>query len=251
MKHSTLLLATALHTTATNAWTFTWRTSSGDATTESGTGPSTCISVNHAKGQIFAADGEGEENINMLLFSNEDCDGEPAGMATESFVKEASLDLKGFQVVDLDGGDGDGDEEGDEDDLDQTVTLPTVPATTTLPTTSTESEGDDDDQTFTLPTEPATSTNGTTSAEPTTTSDDNSTESPAPTETSSETESETDSGSEPSPTETDSGSGSETGSGEEDPAPTDAASSLGFSKSGIAGVVVCGLVGGLVVDALF
>ncbi|KAL4967500.1 uncharacterized protein BDV14DRAFT_169363 [Aspergillus stella-maris] len=243
MKHSTILFL-ALHATATNAWTFTWRTSSGSATTESGTGPSSCIAVNHAKGQIFAADGEGEENINMLLFSNDECDGEPAGMATENFVKEASLDLKGFQVVRVDGGDGD----EEEDDLDQTVTLPTVPATTTLPATSTSTGSEDeDDQTFTLPTEPAT----TTSAESTTTSDDtsSSTESPTATETESETDSETDSGSEPSPTETD--SESETESGEEDPAPTDAGSSLGFSKSGIAGVVVCALVGGWAVDALF
>ncbi|KAL4955767.1 hypothetical protein BDW69DRAFT_109481 [Aspergillus filifer] len=242
MKHSALLLVAL---PVTNAWTFTWRTSSGSATTESGTGPSDCIVVNHAKGQIFAADGEGEDNINMLLFSNERCDGEPAGMATENFVKEASVDLKGFQVVSLDDGDEDGEEDHDNDDLDQTVTLPTVPATTTSPATSTGSE--DDDQTFTLPTEPATSSNGTTSAEATTTSEDadSSTVSPTPTESGSETGSD----SEPSPTPTD--SGTETGSGEEDPAPTDAASSLGFSKSGIASVVIFGLVGGWAADLLF
>ncbi|KAL4939114.1 hypothetical protein BDV06DRAFT_199496 [Aspergillus oleicola] len=243
MKTSTLFLATL---PAVNAWTFTWRTSTGDATTERGSGPSECIAVNHAKSQIFAADGQGEDGINMLLFSNDECEGEPAGMATENFVKESSVDLKGFQVVSLEGGNDDEDSEGDEDD--QTVTLPTVPATTTLPSTST---GDEDDETFTLPTEPATTSDGEMSTTTDSSETRTTTESPTPTETATNTESETDSTTEPTPTETDSESETETGSGEEEPTPTGAASRFGFSRHGFIGVVVCGLVEGWAVDVLF
>ncbi|KAL2862211.1 uncharacterized protein BJX67DRAFT_310451 [Aspergillus lucknowensis] len=92
---------------ATYAWTFTWRNADGDEHTERGRGPSDCIKVNHAKGELFVLDGQGEKNINMLLFTNDECSGEPAGSASESFTRESSVAIKGFQVVPLDGGDDD------------------------------------------------------------------------------------------------------------------------------------------------
>ncbi|KAL4898896.1 hypothetical protein BDW74DRAFT_120774 [Aspergillus multicolor] len=234
MKSTIVLLSLSTFPLA-SAWTFTWRDNEGTASTETGTGPSSCIVVDHAKGQLFVLDGEGEANINMLLFSNDECTGEPAGMATESFAKESSVDLKGFQVVEYEAS---GSTTTTSDDLDGTVTLPTVSATSsddlggtvTLPTvpattgsngTSTE---DDGDQTVTLPTVPATTTSP--EAEPTSTSDDDS-----ETETTT-TGSEETSSTEPTPTE------SESAGGEEEPTPTGASSRLVFSPAGLAGMVL-------------
>jgi hypothetical protein len=50
---------------------------------------------------MFKIDSQGEKGINMLLFTNNKCDGKPSGMATEIFSKAASQDLLGFQVVAL------------------------------------------------------------------------------------------------------------------------------------------------------
>ncbi|RDW61763.1 uncharacterized protein DSM5745_10435 [Aspergillus mulundensis] len=214
------------------AWTFTWRDSTGSASTESGTGPSACIPVNHAKGQLFVADGEGEAGINMLLFSNDQCSGEPAGMATESFAKESSVDLKGFQVVEYEApGSSTATTTTGSDDLDGTVTLPTVPATTgngngTVTATSTD---DDGDQTVTLPTVPATTTDGTSEAEPTSTAGGDGTETDSATTT---TGSDETSSTEPAPTDSDSAGG------EEEPTPTGASSRLVFSPAGLAGIVL-------------
>ncbi|KAL4925703.1 uncharacterized protein BDV17DRAFT_271618 [Aspergillus undulatus] len=252
MKSTPLLALTPL-LPLSHAWTFTWRDSNGDASTERGRGPSECIVVDHAQGQLFVLDGQGEEGINMLLFSNDKCDGEPAGMATVDFTKESSVDIKGFQVVSS----GDetvsstSDEEedststnatatatGSDDEADQTFTLPTEPATTNATATATTTATDEDDQTVTLPTEP-----------PTTTTDESTTATPTP---SGDDESETTT--EPTPTDTDSDSDSgseETGTGEEDPAPTDAASSLVLSRSGLVGVAVGVVVGGWAAGMLF
>ncbi|KAL4983836.1 hypothetical protein BDW68DRAFT_181233 [Aspergillus falconensis] len=214
------------------AWTFTWRDSSGKVSTEKGTGPSDCIAVNHAKGQLFVLDGEGEENINMLLFTNDECEGEPAGKATVSFTKEASVDLKGFQVVEYgSSGSGSGNATttkttttGSEED--GTVTLPTVSATSTS-TSADDEDGDEDedDGTVTLPTVPATTTNGTSTAEPTTT-----------------TATETGSDSETSSTEP---SSTQSAGGEEEPTPTGASSTLvPFSLAGLIAVGLGVVAGG-------
>ncbi|KAL4808647.1 hypothetical protein BDV18DRAFT_132842 [Aspergillus unguis] len=216
------------------SWTFTWRTSSGDENTEHGTGPSKCISVNHAKGQEFELDGEGEENINMLLFDNSDCEGDPAGMATVSFKKESSVDIKGFQVVSLD---GDGEEETSTSttttsDLNQTVTLPTVPATTNGTATSISagsSTGSSTDET----------------QSPTSTPDE--TLSPTPTATETDTETETKSPTSSTETSSDSGNPTDpTAGSSDDPAPTGGSVMLGVS--GLTGAVIAG---GWVVDLLF
>ncbi|KAL4977207.1 hypothetical protein BDW66DRAFT_40670 [Aspergillus desertorum] len=220
------------------AWTFTWRDSSGKVSTEKGTGPSDCIVVDHAKGQLFVLDGQGEQNINMLLFENDECEGEPAGMATESFAKEASVDLKGFQVVEFSSGSGSGGNATTTtttaNEEDGTVTLPTVSATSTSTSTDDGSEGEegDEDGTVTLPTVSATTTttNGTSTAEPTTTT----TTPTTTTETGSDSES---SSAEPT--------SSESAGGEEEPTPTGASSrlvplSLAGLVAGCLGVVAGG-----------
>ncbi|KAL4756476.1 uncharacterized protein BDW70DRAFT_144854 [Aspergillus foveolatus] len=212
------------------AWEFTWRDSSGKATTEEGTGPSECIVIDHAKGQLFVMDGEGEKNINMLLFKNDKCEGEPAGMATESFAKEASVDLKGFQVVEYGSSEsGSGNATTTEtttgSDADGTVTLPTVSSTST----STSTDDEDEDGTVTLPTVSATTTATTTdessTAEPTTTT---ATESGSDSETSS---------TEPTSTES--------AGAEEEPTPTGASSRLApISLAGLAAVILGAVAGG-------
>ncbi|KAL4734209.1 hypothetical protein BDV11DRAFT_64353 [Aspergillus similis] len=212
------------------AWKFTWRDSSGKATTEEGTGPSRCIVIDHAKGQLFVMDGEGEENINMLLFTNDKCEGEPAGMATESYAKEASVDLKGFQVVEYGSSEtGSGNATTTNtttgSDADGTVTLPTVSET------STSTSMDDEDGTVTLPTVPATTTattmtNESSTGEPTTT---------AAAETGSDSET---SSTEPTSTES--------AGAEEEPSPTGASSRLTpVSLAGLAALVLGTVAGNL------
>ncbi|KAL4914882.1 hypothetical protein BDW62DRAFT_136235 [Aspergillus aurantiobrunneus] len=206
MKSSILTLLPVLP--ATYAWTFTWRNAAGDATTERGSGPSECVVVDHAEGQLFEMDGEGEENINMLLFTNDECAGEPSGMATVEYTREASSDLRGFQVVST--------LEDDE--------------------TTTSATADETDETFTLPTEAP--TNGTSSAAPTTTGTETATGtiSDEPTETPSPTETDSDAGASATPDPTND-------SGEDEPAPTDASAKLVLSRTGLAGVVVAVLAG--------
>ncbi|KAL4768619.1 hypothetical protein BDW60DRAFT_117495 [Aspergillus nidulans var. acristatus] len=232
MKPTLALLSLSVLPLST-AWEFTWRDSSGKATTEEGTGPSECIAIDHAKGQLFVMDGEGEENINMLLFKNDKCEGEPAGMATESYAKEASVDLKGFQVVEYgSSGSGSGNatttKSTTASDADGTVTLPTVSATSTSTSTDDE-DGDDEDGTVTLPTvsatTTATTTDGSSTAEPTTTT---ATESGSDSETSS---------TEPTSTES--------AGAEEEPTPTGASSRLApISLAGLAAVVLGAVAGG-------
>ncbi|KAA8642875.1 hypothetical protein EYZ11_007799 [Aspergillus tanneri] len=84
------------------AWKFTWRDADGNQSVASGEGPHACIKVDHAKGQVFDMSGEGEKGINMLMFTTSDCSGRPSGMATQSFTKKASVDIKGFKVVKYD-----------------------------------------------------------------------------------------------------------------------------------------------------
>ncbi|KAL6235244.1 hypothetical protein BDW75DRAFT_240299 [Aspergillus navahoensis] len=211
MKPTIVLLSLSALPLST-AWKFTWRDSSGKTSTEKGTGPSECIAVNHAKGQLFVLDGEGEENINMLLFSNDECEGEPAGKATVSFAKEASVDLKGFQVVEYrSSGSANGNATTTASVEDGTVTLPTVSATST--------STDDEDGTVTLPTVPATTTNGTSTVEPTTTT---------ATETGSDSQTPS---TEPTSTES--------AGGEEEPTPTGASSRL--VPLSLAGLIAVGL----------
>ncbi|OGM48885.1 hypothetical protein ABOM_003184 [Aspergillus bombycis] len=83
---------------STGAWEFTWKDASNTTHVESGDGPSECITVNHEKGMVFAIDGQGEKNINMLLYGTDDCSDKPLGQATERFSKPSSVDIHGFQV---------------------------------------------------------------------------------------------------------------------------------------------------------
>ncbi|KAL4862905.1 hypothetical protein BDV12DRAFT_178227 [Aspergillus spectabilis] len=221
---------------AVSAWTCTWRNADGESTTEEGRGPSECIVIDHAQGQLFELDGENEPNINMLLFTNDECAGDPAGQATESFAKEASVDLLGFQVVEYGSsgntttsGTATATETGTATDDEGTLTLPTVT---------------DDEGTFTLPT--VSQTNGTTTATPTSTTETeaetDSTETPDVTETSTSTVTE--------PTSTDSPP-TATDSEEPEATPTDAASNLVLSRTGLVGVAM-GLVAGVwALDLLF
>ncbi|KAL4877106.1 hypothetical protein BJY04DRAFT_198981 [Aspergillus karnatakaensis] len=245
---STLLSVIPLVSTTT-AWTFTWRDASGQATTESGSGPSSCIVVDHAQGELFELDGQGEENINMLLFTNDECSGDPAGQATEDFTREASVDLLGFQVVEFGAADEDttsGTATATETETDEgTFTLPTVTETST----ETETATDDDDGTVTLPTVTETSTSTGTDDE-----DDETFTLPTVTETTStETETEVTETETSSVTDTSSTDPPATATDSEEPdaTPTDAASSLVLTRTGLVGVAMCFVAGGWALDFLF
>ncbi|EAW20792.1 uncharacterized protein NFIA_113220 [Aspergillus fischeri NRRL 181] len=102
MKWSTLLplaISTLSVLPSTCAWEVTWTDADNQKHSQSGTGPSDCIVIDNPKGNIFKIDSQGEKGINMLLFTNNKCDGKPSGMATEVFSKASSQDLLGFQVV--------------------------------------------------------------------------------------------------------------------------------------------------------
>jgi hypothetical protein len=104
MKWSTLLplaLSTFSLLPSTGAWEVTWTDGDNQKHSQSGTGPSDCIVIDNPKGNMFKIDSQGEKGINMLLFTNNKCDGKPSGMATDIFSKAASQDLLGFQVVAL------------------------------------------------------------------------------------------------------------------------------------------------------
>ncbi|KAF9885549.1 hypothetical protein FE257_012755 [Aspergillus nanangensis] len=120
------------------AWKFTWHDADGTPTVESGKGPHACITINNAKGGEFEIDGEGEKNINMLLFTNPDCEGEPSGMASEYYKKDASSVLRGFKVVRLVGaGDsGTATKTGSEESATGTAAKPTHTAHETAKTAS-------------------------------------------------------------------------------------------------------------------
>lgn len=95
------VVSTASLISSASAWSFTWRNAEGEASIETGRGPHACITVNHHKGELFELDGEGEKNINMLMFTTPNCAGEPAGSASEEFSKESSVSIRGFKVVAL------------------------------------------------------------------------------------------------------------------------------------------------------
>ncbi|KAL3455052.1 hypothetical protein BJX64DRAFT_295428 [Aspergillus heterothallicus] len=216
MKSATLILPILLPTAY--AWTLTWRNSDGEEHTERGTGPSDCITIDHAKGQVFELDGQGEDDINMLLFSNDDCSGDPAGRATKAWTKESSVDLLSFQVVALNGGD------------DSTTTTATSSPTGSLVlngTVTSQPTGSSTDPTFTLPTVSETDSETETDATMTNTdSEPTTTETGEPTSTS-EGGSETET---PTPTPTD------------DEGPGDAASKL-LSRDSLVGVALAAVVG--------
>ncbi|CEL06371.1 hypothetical protein ASPCAL07477 [Aspergillus calidoustus] len=206
---------------ATYAWTFTWRNADGEEHTERGRGPSECIVVDHAKGQLFELDGQGEDNINMLLFSNDDCSGDPAGRATESWSKESSTDLLSFEVVALNGGDDSTTPSGN-------ATATATETETPSGTVTSQPTGTSTEETFTLPTvsetETGTETMSNTDAEPTPT------ETTEPTSTSeggSEPQTETPT---PTPTPTD------------DEVPEDAAQQL-FSRNNLVGAGIAAVAG--------
>lgn len=104
MKWSTLLplaIFTLSLLPSTGAWEITWTDSDNQQHSQSGTGPSDCIVIDNPQGHLFKIDSQGEKGINMLLFTNNECRGKAAGMATEVFSKESSQDLLGFKVVAL------------------------------------------------------------------------------------------------------------------------------------------------------
>ncbi|EAW11075.1 uncharacterized protein ACLA_067110 [Aspergillus clavatus NRRL 1] len=103
MKWSTLLpvaISVSLIPAAL-AWEVSWTDANGKKQQESGHGPSDCIQIDNPAGNLFKIDAQNENDINMLLFTNDQCSGEAAGMATQVFSKESSQHLLGFQVVSL------------------------------------------------------------------------------------------------------------------------------------------------------
>ncbi|KAJ0422906.1 hypothetical protein BJY00DRAFT_61887 [Aspergillus carlsbadensis] len=210
---------------ATYAWTFTWRNADGEEHTERGRGPSDCIVVDHAEGQLFELDGQGEDNINMLLFSNDECSGDPAGRATKSWSKESSTDLLSFQVVALNGGDDSTTTSGNST---ATATETETPSgTVTSQPTGSSTEG-----TFTLPTVSETETDAETDTDTATmTNTDAETTPTETTEPTSTTEGASETGTEtPEPTSTD------------DEAPEDAASQL-LSRNSLIGAGIAAVAG--------
>ncbi|KAH1981405.1 hypothetical protein KXW88_005828 [Aspergillus fumigatus] len=143
MKWSTVLplaISTLSVLPSASAWEVTWTDADNQKHSQSGTGPSDCIVIDNPKGNVFKIDSQGEKGINMLLFSNNKCDGKPSGQATEIFSKASSQDLLGFQVVAL-------------------STEPTATATTgksvsrvatTFPASETASTGASDDGSMTI-----------------------------------------------------------------------------------------------------
>lgn len=107
MKSSTLLPLLSI-LPLTSAWSITWNDPSGKDHTRTGHGPSACIPIDNPKGHLFRIDAQGETGINMLLFTNGDCEGDASGMATDVFSKDASKDLLGFRVVKLESATGTG-----------------------------------------------------------------------------------------------------------------------------------------------
>lgn len=99
MKWSTLLPLALPLLQLTSAWEIAWTDANNKEHTRSGHGPSDCIVIDNPKGHLFKIDAQGENGINMLLFTNKKCSGEPAGMATQEFSKDSSEDLLGFKVV--------------------------------------------------------------------------------------------------------------------------------------------------------
>ncbi|KAE8374209.1 hypothetical protein BDV26DRAFT_48035 [Aspergillus bertholletiae] len=165
MKWSTLLPLSVCALAAlpsTGAWEFTWKDASNTTHVESGHGPSKCITVNHEKGMVFAMDGQGEKNINMLLYGTDDCSGKPVGQATERFSKASSVDIHGFRVERLSTG--------------SNSTTPAANATATS-TTQAESSSTASSESSEVPTTSATATSNTaattTSASETSTSTPN------------------------------------------------------------------------------
>lgn len=104
MKWSTLLslaLSTIYILPSVEAWEVTWHDTDSKSHRREGHGPSDCIEIDNPKGKVFKIDSQDDKGINMLLFDNSECTGDPAGQATESFSKDASRALLGFKVVSL------------------------------------------------------------------------------------------------------------------------------------------------------
>ncbi|KAJ5090033.1 hypothetical protein N7532_008717 [Penicillium argentinense] len=104
MKWSTILplaITTIALAPSVGAWEVTWHDSDNKKHSQSGHGPSDCIEIDNPKGRVFKVDAQGEKGINMLLFTNDDCDGDASGRATVEFTKASSQDLLGFKVVSI------------------------------------------------------------------------------------------------------------------------------------------------------
>ncbi|KAF7591612.1 hypothetical protein BBP40_001312 [Aspergillus hancockii] len=155
MKYSTLLplsLSAVALLPSAGAWKFTWRDAGNATHVESGHGPSSCITVEHEKGNLFAIDAQGEKNINMLLYGTEKCTGKPVGKATEYFSKESSVAINGFMVESLTGSNST-----------TTASNATVTTSTTPSQSSSASASDSSDATAATTTS-GTSTSGTTAS---------------------------------------------------------------------------------------
>ncbi|KAI9036264.1 uncharacterized protein KD926_002129 [Aspergillus affinis] len=84
---------------STSAWRFTWRDDEGNQWTESGKGPHTCTKIQHAEGETFAWNNQGNDNIGIYLYSSSGCSGSLAGWSSNIWEKESSRDLLSFKVA--------------------------------------------------------------------------------------------------------------------------------------------------------
>ncbi|KAK1149039.1 hypothetical protein N8T08_007716 [Aspergillus melleus] len=84
---------------STSAWKFTWRDDEGNGSTESGNGPHACTKIQHAEGEEFAWNNQGNKNIGIYLYTSSDCSGSLAGWSSNIWEKESSRDLLSFKVA--------------------------------------------------------------------------------------------------------------------------------------------------------
>ncbi|KAH8430710.1 uncharacterized protein LDX57_008372 [Aspergillus melleus] len=84
---------------STSAWKFTWRDDEGNESTESGKGPHACTKIQHAEGEEFAWNNQGNKNIGIYLYTSSDCSGSLAGWSSNIWEKESSRDLLSFKVA--------------------------------------------------------------------------------------------------------------------------------------------------------
>ncbi|PLB52096.1 hypothetical protein P170DRAFT_433949 [Aspergillus steynii IBT 23096] len=102
MKLATTLPLTLLSTISllpsASAWKLTWHDEDGKGSVESGKGPHSCIEIQHAQGERYVWDNQGNENIGIYFYTSSDCSGTVAGWSTDKWAKDASRDLLSFEV---------------------------------------------------------------------------------------------------------------------------------------------------------
>ncbi|BCS19587.1 uncharacterized protein APUU_20019A [Aspergillus puulaauensis] len=85
-----------------SAWTFVWRNASGIPTVEDGSGGRSCKEIDHAKGQPFEFDSEGDL-VRLFTYAQTDCSRTSSGKFESYMLKNASSAILAYAVIDLAG----------------------------------------------------------------------------------------------------------------------------------------------------